>query len=167
MSVQNEAADQRSAAVYRLYDMHGRLLYIGSAYDPDHRCKAHHSKPWWRQVARRDDEWCGTRRAAYLAEMQALASEGPEHNDFGTPDYRTPKTQAVVGRSELLKRQGQVQSAAWKAWRRVRAEALVDGLPLSAATEVAEAARFAVIKGSGLFPRWVERQEDRGRQAAE
>lgn len=58
MTVPNDTdAASRKAAVYRLYAADGTLLYIGSSYDPDRRCEAHHRTPWWRQVARRTDEW--------------------------------------------------------------------------------------------------------------
>lgn len=154
MTVPNEP---RQAAVYRLYAANDTLLYIGSAYDPDHRCKAHRSKQWWPQVARREDEWHYGRRAAYLAEMRALGSEGPQHNDFGTPGYATPQTDAVARRAESMRVRGAVQSAAWKAWRETRGGALADGLSVHAASEVADAARLAVIEASGLFPEWVAR----------
>lgn len=145
--------------MYRLYDGAGMLLYIGSAYDPDHRCKAHRSKPWWPLVARREDQWLEGRRPAYVAEMRAIASERPRFNDFGTPEYRTPQTPAVLKRAETMRACAEAQSLAWKAWRKVRDEALADGVPLREATEMAEEARFAVIEASGLFPHWVERRK--------
>lgn len=148
----------RTAAVYRLYDAAGTLLYIGSAYDPDHRCKAHHSKPWWPLVVRREDEPHGGRRSAYVAEMRAIASEAPRFNDFGTPSYATPQTAAVLGRAETNRACGRAQSLAWEVWRKVRSDALAEGLPLAAATDVAEEARFAAIEASGLFPDWVKRR---------
>ncbi|MET8905759.1 hypothetical protein [Streptomyces sp. Tu 4128] len=40
------AAAGRRAAVYRLYDTDGVLLYIGSVYDPEERCEARRTKPW-------------------------------------------------------------------------------------------------------------------------
>lgn len=152
----------RPAAVYRLYDADGVLLYIGSAYDPNHRCKAHRNKPWWPLVARREEEPHGGRRSAYIAEMRAIASEAPRFNDFGTPEYRTPQTAAVLSRTETNRARGRTQALAWKAWRQVRDNALSDGLPMSEAFEVAEAARRAVIGASGLFPGWMNRWNDEG-----
>lgn len=78
----------RGAAVYRLRGDAGELLYIGSAYDPEQRCRAHEAEPWWPQVAARDDEWHPTRGHAYHAEMVAIGTDGPEFNVMGTPAYR-------------------------------------------------------------------------------
>lgn len=78
----------RRAAVYRLYDSAGALLYIGSAFDPEKRCQAHRRKPWWRQVAQRVDEWHATRVHAYTAEMAAISIERSAYNVMGTEAYR-------------------------------------------------------------------------------
>ncbi|MGW1525411.1 GIY-YIG nuclease family protein [Streptomyces sp. NPDC002159] len=95
----------RRAAVYRLFDAAGELLYIGSAYDPEERCKEHHSKAWWPQVASRTEEWRRSRLDAYAWEMKAIANEGPLHNVMGTPEYRDqcrlrartdPRRQAII-----------------------------------------------------------------------
>ncbi|MGY5033279.1 GIY-YIG nuclease family protein [Streptomyces sp. 900116325] len=51
-----ETQPSRRAAVYRLYDAADALLYVGSAYDPEERCKAHHDKPWWPKVTRRAEQ---------------------------------------------------------------------------------------------------------------
>lgn len=85
----------RRAAVYRLYDADDVLLYIGSAYDPEERCKAHRSKPWWPDVARRTDEWRPGRGDAYGAEAQAIAEENPRHNLLGTADHADADTLAI------------------------------------------------------------------------
>lgn len=75
----------RPAAVYRLYDAAGTLLYIGSAYDPAKRSRAHRDKPWWPLVARREDEWHQTREAAYIAETEAIRQGPPPGNKIGGP----------------------------------------------------------------------------------
>lgn len=79
------AARHRSAAVYRLYDAGGALLYIGSAYDPQTRAKKHHTKPWWPQVARREDDWHPSRQAAFAAETDAITAENPTYNRISGP----------------------------------------------------------------------------------
>jgi predicted GIY-YIG superfamily endonuclease len=89
------------AAVYRLWDANGNLLYIGSAYDPDHRCKSHRRKPWWPEVASRTEEWHSSRGAAYAEEMKAIRTEGSKYNSMGTPGYTTPQTEAILRRNEL------------------------------------------------------------------
>ncbi|MCZ4513494.1 hypothetical protein O3Q52_36185 [Streptomyces sp. ActVer] len=86
MTVPNETDKApRRAAVYRLYDEAGTLLYIGSAYDPKQRSKKHRDKDWWSQVVRRDDEWHPTREAAYVAETEAIAQLRPPGNKIGGP----------------------------------------------------------------------------------
>lgn len=86
MTVPNETdVASRPAAVYRLYDVAGTLLYIGSAYDPVKRSRAHRDKPWWPQVARREDEWHPTREAAYIAETEAIRQGPPPGNKISGP----------------------------------------------------------------------------------
>lgn len=87
MIVANTTAQERPAAVYRLFDEARTLLYIGSAYDPEERCKDHRGQPWWSDVVRRTDELHPSRQDAYLAEMEAIARERPRHNVNGTPQY--------------------------------------------------------------------------------
>lgn len=88
MTVPNETdTATRKAAVYRLYAADGTLLYIGSSYDPDKRCEAHHRTSWWLNVARRTDEWFENRWKAYSAETAAIWKEQPKHNVAGTRDY--------------------------------------------------------------------------------
>lgn len=77
----------RPAAVYRPFSACGELLYIGSAYNPEARCKAHRKASWWSQVARREDQWMQTRQRAYEGELKAIAAERPRHNSMGTPAY--------------------------------------------------------------------------------
>jgi len=85
----------RKAAVYRLYDAAGTLLYIGSAYDPEQRSRAHRNKPWWAQAVRREDEWYPSRGAAYLAETAALAYGLPPGNRIKGPgEVATPTPKA-------------------------------------------------------------------------
>lgn len=92
------------AAVYRLWDAEGNLLYIGSAYDPEHRCKEHRKKPWWPEVASRTEQWFSARGTAYAEEMKAIRTERPKHNQMGTTGYVAPKTEAVLRRDERARR---------------------------------------------------------------
>jgi predicted GIY-YIG superfamily endonuclease len=87
---QDPAASQegsRRAAVYRLYDAEGTLLYIGASYNPDRRCEEHMRKPWGSQIARRAEEWHPSREDAFAAERRAIWEEGPRHNRASTPEY--------------------------------------------------------------------------------
>ncbi|MGY3199788.1 hypothetical protein [Streptomyces sp. TE5632] len=88
MSVANRSTEERPAAVYRLWAADGTLLYVGSAYDPEERCKRHRDKPWWPLVARRTDDWRPSRAHAYHAEMAAIEDEAPAHNVMGSAAYR-------------------------------------------------------------------------------
>ncbi|MPY31318.1 GIY-YIG nuclease family protein [Streptomyces adustus] len=94
------------AAVYRLWDAAGNLLYVGSAFDPEKRCHGHRDRPWWPEVARRTEEWKESRGAAYTAELEAIAMERPRHNVMGTPEYRTPDTPAIRRRNALASIRG-------------------------------------------------------------
>lgn len=92
------------AAIYRLWDAEGNLLYIGSAFDPEARCKSHQKKPWWSEVASRTEEWFDHRGTAYREELKAIHVEKSKYNQMGTPGYRTPKTEAVLRRDERARR---------------------------------------------------------------
>lgn len=104
MSVVHEINDPtRQAAVYRLYDADGTLLYVGSSYDPDRRCRNHYGKPWWAHVARRVDQWHPSKETALAEESAAIAAESPAHNEVGTPRYVPPakKADARLAGAEL------------------------------------------------------------------
>ncbi|MFJ8006123.1 hypothetical protein [Streptomyces fagopyri] len=102
---QTEDENARPAAVYRLYDDAGTLLYIGSAYDPETRAAQHKDKPWWPDIARRTDEWHPSRHVAYTEETKAIAADKPLHNTAGTPKFaedrqrrarEDPRRQAII-----------------------------------------------------------------------
>ncbi|MFE9286691.1 GIY-YIG nuclease family protein [Streptomyces olivaceus] len=68
-------------ALYRLYDIDDRLLYIGIAVDPETRLRVHsREKTWWPMVAQRSIEWFADRPAAEAAERSAIVTEKPVHN---------------------------------------------------------------------------------------
>ncbi|MER7813823.1 sigma factor-like helix-turn-helix DNA-binding protein [Streptomyces sp. NPDC096153] len=71
--------------MYRLFDAEGTLLYVGSAYDPAKRSRAHRDKPWWPKVDRREDEWHACREAAYVAETDAIREALPPGNKISGP----------------------------------------------------------------------------------
>jgi hypothetical protein len=78
----DQAAPVRPAAVYRLYDAAGALLYVGKSIDPDQRTIMGHrgSSPWWTQVARQKVTWFRSEDDALSAEARAIATENPAHN---------------------------------------------------------------------------------------
>jgi predicted GIY-YIG superfamily endonuclease len=77
----------RRAAVYRLYDAAGALLYIGSSYDPEKRFRDHHRTAWWPRVRRSEQEWHPSRAKAYEVEAAAIWAERPEYNLKSTLEY--------------------------------------------------------------------------------
>jgi hypothetical protein len=151
----------RRAAVYRLYDADGVLLYIGSSYDPDHRCKAHQKQPWWPQVARRTEEWHPGRGHAYTAELAAIAVEGAKHNRMGTPTYRTPVTAATLRRDELSRRRGQAQAESWRVYQTTVRRLESEGVEWRDARWMARVAAVDYLDGTGLLPGYVGRERAR------
>lgn len=153
----------REAAVYRLHAGDGTLLYIGSAYDPEERCKAHRKLPWWPQVARRTEEWFSSRGVAYREEMKAIASEGARHNSMGTPSYRTPDTPAVRERKLLASLRQQLVEESWRVEATVRRARLAEGVSRPEAERAGRMAAIDFLEDTGLFAAAVK---DRRRRLA-
>lgn len=163
-----EKTDQeptRRAAVYRLYDKDDVLLYIGSAYDPEHRCKAHRNLPWWPQVARRTEEWHTNRGRAYNAEMAAIAVEGSKYNRMGTPTYRAPITEATLRRDADNRARARADREGWNIRHETIARMRAEGASFDEAWDAGEAARFAHLEETGLFPAYMERRRARRENA--
>jgi hypothetical protein len=67
--------------LYRFFDHHGDLLYVGIAANPSKRFNQHNSKkPWWIEVAEIKLEHFPTRAEALEAERNAIRDELPAHN---------------------------------------------------------------------------------------
>lgn len=139
------------AAVYRLWDADGNLLYIGSAYDPEERCKEHRKKPWWREVARRTEDWQTSRAAAYIEEMKAIAVERSKYNAMGTPGYATPQTEAVRQRNALASLRGKLISEGRGVSNDVRTAAREAGYSSEEAHRLAKEAEIQFLEHTGLF----------------
>lgn len=148
MTVSN---DQRRAAVYRLWDADGNLLYIGSSYDPEKRCEAHRRKPWWAEVARRTEEWFPHRGRAYAEEMKAIAVERSKYNAMGAPEYTTPQTEAVRQRNALAGLRGKLIGAAGRVSDDVRTAARAAGYSAGVAHRMATLAEIEFLECTGLF----------------
>jgi hypothetical protein len=70
--------------LYRLYDQHEALLYVGVAGNPGRRFEQHAgAKPWWGEVTRADLTHYPDREQALLAERTSIATENPRHNIVG------------------------------------------------------------------------------------
>lgn len=79
----------KRTALYRLYDVDDRLMYVGISHEL--RIRWHHhsiSKPWWHLVTRRDIEWHPDRLAADSAETAAIVTESPLYNIDKVPNAR-------------------------------------------------------------------------------
>ncbi|MET9729720.1 hypothetical protein ABZZ79_03335 [Streptomyces sp. NPDC006458] len=76
------------AAVYRLSDASGRLLYVGMGRNPMGRWASHADQhAWWPSVASFEVTWFASREEAAAEERRALREDGPLHNLHGTPGW--------------------------------------------------------------------------------
>jgi hypothetical protein len=70
--------------LYRHFDGHGRLLYVGISKRPSARYKQHESQShWFDDVVRIDIERFPSREAALAAELEAIRTEKPLRNIIG------------------------------------------------------------------------------------
>ncbi|WP_062215801.1 GIY-YIG nuclease family protein [Streptomyces sp. NBRC 109706] len=110
-------------ALYRFYDERDRLLYVGISKDPDQRWREHQQlSPWSRQISRREVEWLTSRRTAEVAEVAAIKSERPAHNNrdnFETaqlgndwPSLAGIKRGKADALAELIRQE--IRSARWR-----------------------------------------------------
>ncbi|MCZ4602946.1 hypothetical protein O3S80_03995 [Streptomyces sp. Lzd4kr] len=148
-------APSRRAAVYRLYDSGHVLLYIGSSYDPEKRCKAHSRNPWWKQVALRTEEWYPNRGKAYWEETKAINAENPRHNRMGTPAYGAECSERQQAMASTLRVKCKVAADALKVRSRVAAKWRADGYSDERATAEGMLAERAYKEASGAFPNGV------------
>ncbi|MEU5596634.1 GIY-YIG nuclease family protein [Streptomyces sp. NPDC020298] len=148
------------AAVYRLWDADGNLLYIGSAFNPDHRCKSHQKKPWWSEVARRTEEWHPSRGAAYAEELKAIAVERSKYNDMGTPGYRTPQTEKIKQRNALARTRSLLISEGYSVKAAIREAAREAGYSHDEADRMATLAEIEFLEHTGLFAASVKRRRE-------
>ena len=176
MTLTFEPADKREAkyystpaAVYRLWDAAGCLLYIGSAYDPEHRCTFHHTKPWWPEVARRTEEWHESRGAAYQAEMDAIGVEASRYNVMGTPTYVTPDTPAIRRRQELASVRSKLMRQAEDLRRVTVGELQAAGASYVETEEAGALAMIEFMEPTGLFTASIKERRKRlaARRAAQ
>ena len=71
-------------AVYRYYDVDGRLLYVGSSISPNSRWTCTHNRSTWAALAaNRVDQWFSSIPEARSEESRAIHEEGPLYNKQG------------------------------------------------------------------------------------
>ncbi len=79
--VLTERPEGAEAAVYRLYDAEGSLLYVGCTVDPWTRLRAHRRRqPWWDEVVSAELIWFPSVDLAADVEQQAIGTERPVYN---------------------------------------------------------------------------------------
>lgn len=85
-------------AIYRLFDEHERLLYVGITNTLLRRIREHAAeKPWWPDVAFRTVTWHEDRADAEGEETNALLTENPAHNAAGPPTRVPQRREPVPG----------------------------------------------------------------------
>jgi predicted DNA-binding transcriptional regulator AlpA/predicted GIY-YIG superfamily endonuclease len=67
-------------ALYRHFDKHGDLLYVGISLNAAARLSQHRNKPWFAQIANVTVEKFATREEALAAEKRAIMDELPRFN---------------------------------------------------------------------------------------
>jgi predicted GIY-YIG superfamily endonuclease len=146
------------AAVYRLYNAQDLLLYIGSAFDPKARYRAHaRTKAWWPEVARKTEEWHPNRGQAFLAETAAIKNEAPKYNEACSLTYRAPQTAAMLRRTETSKARGRAQREGARIRREVERATKDSGGTWTDAIRAGKEAELDYLESTGLLPGYVER----------
>lgn len=81
-------------ALYRHFDVAGRLLYVGISLNSIQRTAQHrYGAHWFESIARITIEWHESRPAALAAEAVAIAKDQPAHNIAGRRAAPTPPHQ--------------------------------------------------------------------------
>ena len=76
--------------LYRFYDIHGTLLYVGISHSAM-RWRAHTRTPWWEDAVDVELEHYTSRRAAQQAEFEAIRKEAPLYNVAGQLERPGPR----------------------------------------------------------------------------
>ncbi len=95
----SRALATREHVVYRLFDRHGRLLYVGMTHDLPKRLDRHRAtKHWWADVdaARTTTIAHPSHDLAAVAEVCAITTEGPLHNRRATRHVNPGKAGKVM-----------------------------------------------------------------------
>ncbi|MBZ6250357.1 GIY-YIG nuclease family protein [Streptomyces olivaceus] len=109
-----DTQDQRAhepAALYRLNNAAGTLLYVGVTNNPERRFAQHRdTKDWWPQVAEKTVDWYPSRARALAEEAALITAETPvfniDHNpaaQHGPIDVHTPPPGMPADRVDALR----------------------------------------------------------------
>lgn len=112
----------RPCCVYRVFDLGGTLLYVGSTFDLDSRLRAHEqSAPWWPFKADVLTRIFVDEREARAAELAAIATEHPRWNVIGrSPEHPDGQINRRYGRFAAEHLHEEVEL--WRRWMRVGAD---------------------------------------------
>lgn len=84
-------------ALYRHFDLGGRLLYVGISENLTKRGAEHSaSSPWHEHVVTTTAEWLPDRDAAVRAEVQAILTEKPMYNGSWNADGAKAAVRLIV-----------------------------------------------------------------------
>lgn len=82
-----EAGGETRTAIYRFYDTHRVLLYVGITNEPWRRWREHVlTQPWYPQARHWTVTWHDSEQAARRAELKAIRGERPRFNKADAPE---------------------------------------------------------------------------------
>lgn len=85
-----QGIDRGRTAVYRFFDAHDVLLYVGITRTLSARWANHaKTKAWWPLVATKEADWHPTRAQASIEEQRIIEDDGAVYNDT-LPPWRVP-----------------------------------------------------------------------------
>lgn len=80
---------RRNHTLYRMFDRHRQLLYVGITMSPANRFASHrHDKLWWEDVHTITIERFDSKDELEAAELMAIRTEYPQHNVQHNPRER-------------------------------------------------------------------------------
>lgn len=91
---ETDTAETDATSVYRYYDAHGVLLYVGITSRGMTRQHEHNqAQPWWTHVVRQEVDHHPTRLLAGAAEKRLIREHRPPYNVQHNPDHRALRAQ--------------------------------------------------------------------------
>jgi predicted GIY-YIG superfamily endonuclease len=88
--------------LYRHYDKHNNLLYVGISVNALRRLKQHKKKRWYSQIAKVTLETYPTRNKALQAEEKAIKSEKPYWNVIHNKGNKTLQQKQTLSIIDIL-----------------------------------------------------------------
>ena len=144
-------------ALYRHFDIDGRLLYVGVSKNAVQRLSQHTSSPWMQKIRTVTVEMCQSREHALEAEALAIRIEKPAYN--GGRIARIAKAKNVLARYIAETGQTQRDFAAQLGVRDATVSAWVNGKTPSSK----EIGRIAQATGGAVGPAsWFDASEQQG-----